>query len=149
MNSRTLGVAAVVLAAVAIATVVIVQRRPKAAAPIVTSAEAIDKLVIDYAYQTMEGLSKGAVTKCGLELAGQEADVTARVNVQNQVVTLSKVRFTQSAWNQQTMDCVTGAFEGHQRSPTADGVAARFPEGSEYELDVHLAFATPTLQYNQ
>lgn len=149
MNSRTLGVAAVVLAAVAIATVLIVQRRPKPAEPVATTGEAIDKLVIDYAYQTMESVSKTAVAKCGLELGGQEADVTARVNVQNQVVTLSKVRFSQSAWNQQMMDCVTGAFEGHQRSPTADGVVAKFPEGSEYELDVHLAFASPTLQYNQ
>lgn len=149
MNSRTLGVAAVVLAAVAIATVLIVQRRPKPAEPVVSTGETIDKLVIDYAYQSMESISKTAVTRCGVELGGQEADVTARVNVQNQVVTLSKVHFTQSAWTQQMMECVTQAFEGQQRSPTADGVVTKFPEGSEYELDAHLAFVAPTLQYNQ
>ncbi len=148
MNSRTLGIAAVVLAAAAIAIVLVVQSRQKQAEPVAVSGEVIDKLVIDYAYQSMESLSRAAVTKCGIELAGQEADVTARVNVENQVVTLSKVRFTQSAWNQQTMECVTSAFEGQQRSPTADGVTTKFPEGSEYELDAHLAFASPTLQYN-
>jgi hypothetical protein len=101
--------------------------------------------------QTVNADADGAESTAGspLELAGQEADVTARVSVENQVVTLSKVHFTQSAWNQQTMECVTSAFEGQQRSPTADGVTTKFPEGSEYELDAHLAFASPTLQYNQ
>ena len=148
MNSRTLGVAAVVLAAVAIATVLIVQRRPKVE-PAASTGDVIDKLVIDYAYQSMEAFSKSAVTACGIELGGQEADVTAVVKVQNQVITLSKVHFTQSAWTQQMMDCVTEAFEGKQRNPTADGVTTKFPEGSEYELDAHLAFVAPTLQYNQ
>lgn len=149
MNSRTLGILAVALAAVAIATTLIVRQQSAKPVEQTPSTDSVDKLVIDYAFHTMQLLAKSAVTRCGLDLDGQEADVTARVNVTNQVLHLSKVRFTQNAWSSEKMACVTREFEGQERNPMTDGVREKFPEGSEYEFDAHLAFVKPTLQYTE
>ncbi|MBM4778476.1 MAG: hypothetical protein GQE15_12310 [Archangiaceae bacterium] len=144
---RNLGIAALLLSAIAIAAIVVDLRHESKPATPVTPPEVIDKLVIDYAFQVMESLSKGAVSSCGTELAGQEADVTARVSVANQTLTFTSVRFVKSEWNPPLMDCVTKAFEGQKREPKADNVRTKFPDNAEYEFEAHLAFATPTLQY--
>lgn len=145
---RNLGIAAVLLSGIAIAAIVVDLRgrESKPAAP-VTPPEIVDKLVIDYAFQVMETLTKGAVSSCGTELAGQEADVTARVSIVNQTLTFTSVRFVKSEWNPPLMECVTKAFEGQKREPKADNVRTKFPENAEYEFEAHLAFAAPTLQY--
>lgn len=145
---RNLGIAAVLLSGIAIAAIVVDLRGhdSKPATP-VTPPEIVDKLVVDYAFQVMETLSKAAVSSCGTELAGQEADVTARVSVENQMLTFTSVRFVKSEWNPPLMECVTKAFEGQKRDPKADNVRTKFPESAEYEFEAHLAFAAPTLQY--
>lgn len=148
MTPKIVGVIAVSLAAAAIAVVLIVQRnsagRVKDNVP---ESEVIDKLVVDYAYRALEQLGKSAVTNCGVQLVGQEADVTARVQVDKQLFRFSKVNFKRTGWTPELSDCVNKTFEGVERNPSTDGLAFKFPEGSEYEVDVRLAFASPTLNY--
>jgi uncharacterized protein YaiE (UPF0345 family) len=152
MSSRNIGVVAVALAAVGIAGAVALSQRGKvpeerrAAAP---SSETLDKMVVDYAFQAMNGFARQAVATCGPDLAGQEADVRARVVVKGSAVVLTEVKFAQGAWTPERLHCVTGAFEGQQRDAAADGVRTKFPDGSEYEVDARIAFQTPTLQYSE
>ncbi|MDX2013611.1 MAG: hypothetical protein SFW67_25685 [Myxococcaceae bacterium] len=153
MSPRNIGVLAVVLAAVGVAGAVALSQRtrplddePRAAAP---SNETLDKMVIDYAFQAMNGFGRQAVASCGPDLAGQEADVSAKVTVKGSAVVLSQVKFGQSAWSEERVKCVTGAFEGQQRDASADGIRTRFPDGSEYEVDARIAFQLPTLQYSE
>jgi hypothetical protein len=114
------------------------------------STDTLDRLVIDYAFQTMQNqLARDAVASCGVDLSHQEADVSARVTVEAQNIRISKVRFTRNEWTPERLACVTGVFEGRERRPSSDGINTRFPEGSEYEFDAHLDFAAPALQYTQ
>ncbi|MCU0696323.1 MAG: hypothetical protein MUC96_07335 [Myxococcaceae bacterium] len=153
MSPRNLGVVAVALAAVGIAGAVAVSQRGRQvdepARALTPSNEALDKMVIDYAFQAMNGFGRQAVASCGSDLAGQEADVTAKVIVRGTAVVLTEVKFGQPAWNEERLKCVTGAFEGQQRDASADGVRTKFPDGSEYEVDARIAFQMPTLQYSE
>lgn len=150
---RNLGLVAVTLAAIAIAAIIVDVRKGHSAKPVdkatAANADVLDKMVVDYAFQTLEGLTKSAVTSCGIDLVGQEADVTVKVRIEGPVMKFSDVRFGQSTWTNDRKGCVTKTFEGAERSPASDGVATKFPDGSEYEVDAHLSFLTPTLQYNQ
>ncbi|MCA2978839.1 MAG: hypothetical protein INH41_22110 [Myxococcaceae bacterium] len=150
MSARNVGVVAVVLASIGLVVSIVgsqrglVAEQPTRAQP----NETIDKLVVDYAFQTMERLAAQAVSACGYDLNSQEADVTARVRVgKGSVITLNDVKFAQAGWSSERLRCVTAQFEGHQRDPKADGVRMSLPEGGEYEVDAHLAFQAPTLQY--
>ncbi len=154
MSSRSVGTNAIILAAVAIAAVFFVESRQSRAAARpeqeALSTDTLDRMVIDYAFQTMQNqLAREAVASCGVDLSRQEADVSARVTVEKQSIRISKVRFTKNEWTAERLACVTGAFEGRERAPSSDGIRTRFPEGGEYEFDAHIDFAAPTLQYTQ
>lgn len=145
---RNVGIVAVLLAAIAVGGVLF-SVKPARPAETTPSSDALDRLVMDYAFQVMRQETKQAVAKCGTDLAGQEADVTVVVSVKDSTLHLSKVRLTQSAWSQDRLGCVASVFEGYSRSPSSDGVKTKFPENSEYELDARLHFERPTLQYSE
>ncbi|MBL8922712.1 MAG: hypothetical protein JNJ54_27940 [Myxococcaceae bacterium] len=145
---RNVGIVAVLLAAIAVGGVLF-SVKPARPAEASVSSEVLDRLVMDYAFQVMRQETKQAVAKCGTDLGGQEADVTVVVSVTDATLHLSKVRLTQNAWTQERLGCVASVFEGYSRRPTDDGVKAKFPENSEYELDARLYFERPTLQYSE
>ncbi len=150
MTPKILGVIAVSLAAAAVAVVLILMR-PRPVPPTVSmeAAETTDRMVVDYAYQSMSKLAGTAVTTCGTELVGKELDLTARFRVEKQVLRFVEVKVNKTALTDAQTGCVRKVIEGAQRVPKDDGVKFSFPDDSEYEMDAVLAFAAPTLDYTK
>lgn len=150
MTPKIVGVIAVSLAAAAVAVALILSRpAPLPPQASLEGADTTDRMVVDYAYQSMSKLAGTAVANCGTDLVGKQLDVTTRFRVEKQTIHFVDLRVNQTGLTDLQVACVRKVIEGAKRSPKEDGVKHAFPEDSEYEMDATLAFATPTLDYTK